>query len=311
MVKTYYMLTKPGIILGNVITTAGGFALASKGHFDVGLFLLTMLGLSFVIASAGVFNNYIDRAMDAKMERTKNRAFPLGLVSVPTALIYGTILGILGISLLYLFTNPLTVLVTFTGFFVYLVLYAFLKYRSFYGTIVGSIAGGVPPLVGYCAVSNRLDEGALLIFMILVLWQMPHFFAIAIYRYDDYAAVKIPVLPVEKGVYVTKWHMVFYIVAFFFKTLLLTFIGFKGYMLAMVAVFMGLTWLGLCIQGFNIESSQDQKWGKLMFRYSLAVIMGIFLIIPFDLKTETGARHMDLYGHAWTGMDLHGHSRNP
>lgn len=280
--KTYYMLTKPGIILGNVITTASGFALASQGHFALALFFATMIGLSFIIASAGVFNNYIDRAIDAKMARTKNRALATGAISIPKALIFGSILGLAGTVTLSLVTNLLTVLVALTGFAIYLVLYAFMKYRSFYGTLVGSLAGGVPPVVGYCAVSNRLDEGALLLFLILVLWQMPHFFAIAIYRLEDYASVSIPVLPVVKGMYITKVHMLFYILAFIATSLLLTLAGYTGYIYLGVAALLGLLWLGLCIRGFNVESSGDKLWARQMFRYSLVVIMGICLTIPFD-----------------------------
>lgn len=283
MMKTYYMLTKPGIIMGNVITTAGGFALASKGHIDYVLFLLTMLGLGLVIASAGVFNNYIDRAMDAKMSRTKDRALAKGLISVQNALLFGSLLGITGLLTLYLYTNLLTVLVALTGFLVYLILYAFLKYRSFYGTIVGSIAGGVPPIVGYCAVSNSLDEGAVILFLILVLWQMPHFFAIAIYHYDDYAAVSIPVLPIVKGMLITKIHMVLYIIAFILTSLLLTITGYTGNVYAVVSTILGLTWLALCMYGFNVEPADDKQWAHQMFRYSLVVIMGICLIIPFDV----------------------------
>lgn len=281
MIKTYYMLTKPGIILGNVITTAGGFALASKGHIQYSLFLITLVGLAFVIASAGVFNNYIDRAMDAKMARTKNRALPKGLVSLRNALLFANFLALIGISVLAIYTNLLTVFVALLGFFVYLVLYAFLKYRSFYGTIIGSIAGGVPPVVGYCAVSNSVDAGAFILFMIVVLWQMPHFYAIAIYRFDDYAAASIPVLPIEKGMYITKIHMALYIVAFIMTTLMLTLTDYMGYMYGAVAALLGLAWLALCLNGFRIDN--DKLWARKMFLYSLMVIMGLCITIPFDV----------------------------
>lgn len=281
VMKTYYMLTKPGIILGNIITTAGGFALASKGHIDYWLFLATLLGLGLVIASAGVFNNYIDRESDAKMDRTKNRAIPRGLISHRNALLFGNFLVLAGVLILAFYTNLLTVCVALTGFFVYLVLYAFLKYRSFYGTIVGSIAGGIPPVVGYCAVSNHFDAGAFLLFMIVVLWQMPHFYAIAIYRFDDYAAASIPVLPVEKGMYRTKIHMVLYIVAFIITALMLTITDYMGYIYGIVAALLGLAWLGLCLNGFSIEN--DKLWARKMFVYSLVVIMGLCLTIPFDV----------------------------
>ncbi|MGZ3732177.1 MAG: heme o synthase [Parachlamydiaceae bacterium] len=278
--KTYYMLTKPGIILGNIVTTAAGFVLASKGHVDFLLFLETLLGLAFVIASAGVFNNYIDRAMDAKMERTKNRAFVKKSVNPRSALQFGSFLGMLGMGILAIFTNPLTVFVAFLGFFVYLVLYAFLKYRSFYGTLVGSIAGAVPPVVGYCAVSNRFDTGAFLLFLILVLWQMPHFYAIAIYRIKDYAAASIPVLPIAKGIDVTKREMALYIVAFTATTLLLTMTGYTGYFYLGSALLLGGTWLGLCFKGF--KQSNDTLWAKNMFVCSLVVIMALCVTMAFD-----------------------------
>lgn len=280
MLKTYYMLTKPGIIMGNVVTMAAGFALASKGNLDVLLFIETLLGLGFVIASAGVFNSYLDRSADAKMDRTKNRPFVQGIISTQGALLFGTFLGIMGIAILALFTNLLTVLVAFVGFFVYLVLYAFWKYRSFYGTIIGSVAGAVPPVVGYCAVSNQLDMAALLLFFILLLWQMPHFFAIAIYHIKDYTAAAIPVLPIQKGIPITKVHMVLYIVAFTLTAFMLTVLGYTGQIYLMTAAVLGLSWLVLCLYGFN--SSNDTQWARKMFVYSLVVIMTLCLTIALD-----------------------------
>lgn len=275
------MLTKPGIILGNIITTASGFALASRGHIDFSLFLITLIGLGFVIASAGVFNNYIDRKMDAKMERTKNRALPKGLITPQKALIFASLLGVIGLVVLS-YTNLLTVFVALTGFFVYLVLYAFMKYRSFYGTLIGSIAGAVPPVVGYCAVSDHFDTAALLLFVIVVLWQMPHFFSIAIYRIDDYAAASIPVLPIEKGMYTTKVHMLLYIIVFMMTTLLLTLSGYTGYLYALVAILLSLSWMALCLRGFTVNN--DKRWARKMFVCSLVVIMGLCITIPFDIQ---------------------------
>lgn len=282
MIKTYYMLTKPGIIFGNIVTTAAGFALASKGRIDFLLFFQTLLGLALIIASAGVFNNYIDRAMDAKMDRTKNRALVTGSISTTSALLFGLILSLSGILILGFYTNPLTVFVALTGLFVYLVLYAICKYRTFYGTIVGSIAGAVPPVVGYCAVSNNFDQGAFILFMIIVLWQMPHFFAIAMYRYDDYSAASIPVLPITKGIYATKIHMVLYILAFIGTAVMLTIKGYTGNVYLVVAALLGISWLGLCIYGFTIDN--NKAWARQMFIYSLVVIMGLCIAIPFDVR---------------------------
>ena len=117
-------------------------------------------------------------------------------------------LGLLGNFILFLYTNLLTVVVADIGFFVYVVLYSFWKCHTIYGTAIGSIAGAIPPVVGYCAVSNHFDIGALILFIMLVLWQMPHFFSIAMYHFNDYKAAEIPVLPVKKGALRTKIHMV-------------------------------------------------------------------------------------------------------
>lgn len=277
------MLTKPGIILGNIITTLGGFALASRGQIDFVLLLYTLLGLGLIIASAGVFNSYIDRFADAKMERTKNRPLVRGEISNQKALLFGTFLGLVGVFVLALKTNPLTVFVALSGFSIYLILYAFMKYHSFYGTLVGSLAGAVPPVVGYCAVSNTFDAGAVLIFLMLVLWQMPHFYAIAIYRQEDYAAASIPVLPIVKGMEATKIQIVFYVVLFIIASVLFTPMGMMGSLYGIAAALLGMAWLALSIWGFFIPKGKDKRWAFQMFSFSLVVILGLCLIIPFDV----------------------------
>lgn len=279
LTRTYCLLTKPGIIFGNVITTVGGFTLASKGKFNFWLFLATIIGLSLVIASACVFNNYIDRDLDKKMSRTKNRALALGLISEQRAIIFAIFLGLTGTLLLFLFTNLLTVSIALFGFFVYVILYSFSKYHSIHGTLIGSIAGAVPPVVGYCAVSNRFDLGALILFAMIALWQMPHFFAIAIYRLEDYAAASIPVLPIKKGIQVTKFHMMLYIAAFIAVSFLLTMFGYTGFSFLIVAAFLGFSWLGLSIKGFRCKD--DKLWARKMFLFSLIIVMGLCIAIPF------------------------------
>lgn len=281
MIKTYYLLTKPGILFGNAITTTAGFLLASKGHIDIFLFLITLIGLSGVIASACVLNNYIDRVSDGKMIRTKNRALAKGLITGQNAIVFSLVLGFAGILILGLYTNLLAVLVAATGFFVYVVLYSFSKYLTTLGTVIGSIAGAVPPVVGYTAVSNSLDLGAAIFFLILVLWQMPHFFAIALYRLDDYTAADIPVLPVKKGITVTKIQMLLYIIAFTLAASLLTFYGYTGYTYLLITLLLSITWLWMSIQGFKTEN--DTLWARKMFLFSLIVITGISLAIPLDV----------------------------
>jgi heme o synthase len=280
----YYLLTKPGIILGNLVTVAAGFLLASEGRLHFWLFFATLIGLAFIMASACVFNNYIDRQIDKRMERTKNRPLVTGLISGPNAIIFAIFLGFIGNLILFLYTNLLTVAVAGIGFFVYVVLYSLWKCRTIYGTAIGSIAGAVPPVVGYCAVSNHFDVGALILFAMMVLWQMPHFFSIAMYHFEDYVSAGIPVLPVKKGIMRTKIHMVLYITGFLLVATMLTFFNYTGYIYLIVTLSMGATWLGLCLQGFKSEN--DQVWGKHMFRLSLLLIIAICMVIPFDIYTS-------------------------
>lgn len=240
-----------------------------------------LFGISFVIASACVFNNYIDRDIDDKMERTKNRALVKHLISGRNALVYAIFLGLIGVLFLGLYTNLLTLFLALTGFFFYVVMYGIWKRRSIYGTLVGSISGAVPPVVGYCAVSNRFDLGAVILFLILVFWQMPHFYAIAIFRLKDYAAASIPVLPVKKGILVTKIHMLFYIVAFIFATGMLPFLGFTGYRYLVVVTLLGLGWIGMAIKGFR--TGNNKVWARKMFVFSLVIIVLLCLMISVDV----------------------------
>ncbi len=277
----YYLLTKPGIVVGNLVTVAAGFLLASGGNLHFSLFCATLIGLALVMASACVFNNYIDRPIDQKMKRTQNRALVQELISGRSALLFATLLGLLGLTTLLYYTNVLTVAIATVGFFVYVILYSMWKCRTIYGTAIGSIAGAIPPVVGYCAVSNRFDMGAAILFAIMVLWQMPHFFSIAMYHFEDYKAAAIPVLPIKKGSYKTKKHMVVYIIAFTFATLLLTLFHYTGYIYLTVAALLGCAWLVFCLKGF--KSTNEQIWARDMFRLSLVIITVLSFLIPFNL----------------------------
>ncbi|MBS0621064.1 MAG: protoheme IX farnesyltransferase [Verrucomicrobia bacterium] len=271
----YYALTKPGIVIGNLITTVAGFLLACKGGFNPWLFIATALGLAFVMGSACVCNNFIDRHADEKMARTKNRPLPSGRISGTHALIFATLLGSTGAWILFAYTSILAGCIALFGFFFYVAMYSFWKYRSVYGTLVGSISGAVPPVVGYTAVSQQLDLGALILFAILVLWQMPHFYSIAVYRHDDYKAASIPVLPVKKGMRVTKVHMFLYIIAYLIAISLLTFFGYAGYAYLTVGLLTGILWLHLCLKGFKTQD--DILWARQMFRFSLIVVTAVSL----------------------------------
>ncbi len=270
--KTYYYLTKPGIIYGNDLSAVAGFMLgAHRFGFRFSWLLATLVGMSLVIAAACVFNNYIDRDIDRYMTRTKKRALVTKQISVQSALSYGVVLGLTGFAILAVFTNLLTVIVGLVGFADYVALYGLSKRHSVHGTLIGSVAGAMPIVAGYTAVSNRFDGAAWLLFLAMISWQMPHFYAIAIRRLDEYKAAGLPVLPVKKGSKAAKTQIVFYVIVFMITSLLLSFFGYTGIFYAIVAAAVGLYWLYTSVQGFNVTN--NTLWARKMFLLSLVVLL--------------------------------------
>ncbi|MBP8126126.1 MAG: heme o synthase [Aeromonadaceae bacterium] len=282
MLKRYLLVTKPGIIFGNLISVVGGFFLASKGSLELDIFLATLVGVSLVIASGCVFNNYIDRDIDCLMERTRDRVLVQGLIGPRASLGYATGLGVVGVALLY-WVNPLSAALGGLGFVVYVGLYTlWLKRRSVYGTLVGSLSGATPPVIGYCAVSNEFDSGALILLLIFSLWQMPHSYAIAIFRFKDYQAAAIPVLPVKKGIALTKSHILRYIMAFALATVMLTFSGHAGLFYFTVATLVSLIWLVMAWKGFQV--TDDRVWARQLFIFSIVAITSLSLMMSVDVQ---------------------------
>lgn len=266
--KKLIALVKPGIIFGNIITLSGGYFLAGDTLFSWSVFLSALLGMAFVIGSGCVLNNYIDRDIDRLMRRTQKRPSACGLVSLRFALIYALILGIVGFSLLYVGTNLLTVLIAFIGLFTYVVAYSlWFKRSSRFGTIIGAISGAVPPVIGYTAVADQFNSVAIILFIILFCWQMPHFYAIAIYRRKDYEAAAIPVLPLCRSIWYTKVNMLFFVVLYVTATLLLNVIGIAGNLYFIVALLTGSIWILMSIRGFYTINTA--KWARRMFLFSV------------------------------------------
>jgi protoheme IX farnesyltransferase len=304
MLRDYYSLTKSGLVYGNLIPVIGGFAVAARTsgaagvNFAASTLILTLaatlIGIALVMASGCVFNNVIDRDVDAEMARTKNRPLVEGRILPAKALAFGIALGIIGFATLALWTNWLTVAVAAAGWIAYVILYSlWAKRKTVYGTAIGSIAGAMPPVVGYAAAAGRLDLGATLLFVILALWQMPHFFAIGIYRQPDYAAAGIPILPVKRGLRTTKITMAIYIALFTIATILLFTFGYAGTFYLIVAIILGLAWLVCSLLGFKIpdgangisinenDIKKNARWARQMFFTSLVVLVGVFVSMIF------------------------------
>ena len=280
MIKTYYTLAKPGIIYGNVLVAAGGFWLASGRHVHLLLFGAMVFGLALIIGSACVFNNYMDRDIDRLMERTAKRSLVTGIVSPSSSLLYATALGVAGSVILLLFTNALTLALALLGHFFYVVVYGLTKRKTVYGTLIGSISGSLPPVVGYCAVTNHLDIVALLLFLLLVAWQMPHFYAIALYRKAEYAAAGIPVLPVVSGEATAKLHIIAYIGAYCGVAVLLMLYGPAKYLYLILTLGIGLFWMRTSFVALREPTSK--QGARKSFRVSLIAITAWCFTIPLD-----------------------------
>ena len=271
MIRNFISVTKPGIIMGNVITLSGGFFLASRGVINYWLLLATIVGISLIIACGCVINNYIDRDIDGLMKRTQKRVLVKGLISPRAIFIYAFCLGALGTGGLLFCTNILATLLALSGLFVYVVIYTMvLKRNSVLSTVVGSISGAIPPLVGYCAVTNHIDAGAIVLFIMLCLWQVPHSYAIAIFRFEDYVAAKIPVLPVKKNILVAKFHMLLFVFLFVVASVSLYYFGYVGRSYLAIALMLGLLWLFLSAKGFVVANTT--RWARQMFFLSILII---------------------------------------
>lgn len=272
----FLALVKIGIIKSNLITVFTGLWLAL--HFsgisflkNLDIVVLVLLGSALIIGGAGTLNNYIDRDIDHLMERTQARPTVTGKASATSVLLLGLLLVAVG-TILLAFTTWTAAAIGLFGVFAYVILYTFSKRKLVSNTIIGSISGAVPPLIGWAAVDANLNIIAWTLFLIMFIWQPPHFYALAMRRVEEYRKAGIPMLPVVKGFKRTKISMNFWIlllmpIPFFLKPL--------GLPLVVIAIVLNIGWLVLGLLGFKIKN--DDKWAKLMFIYSLNYLTILFV----------------------------------
>ncbi|MFC5451189.1 heme o synthase [Paenibacillus aestuarii] len=280
LTKVLFESIKIGIIKSNLIAMVAGLSMAMFIHkisfFDkIGNMMLALIGSVFVIGAAGIFNNLYDRDIDTVMERTKNRPTVSGIVNVWSGLFIGSWIALGGLIALYI-ASPLSALFGFLGLFIYVVPYTiWTKRRTVYNTEVGSLSGAMPPLIGWAAISpDILHPGAIALFALMVIWQMPHFYAIAIRRMEEYRAANIPMLPVVKGIRRTYVQMNIYLVALFLCSFL--FWSFNPY-IAVTNAILSLAWFILSISGYRRK--EEGKWARSMFIFSLNHITVLLVMI--------------------------------
>ena len=283
MIRGYLSITKPGIIIGNLISVAAGYFLAAKSEAADGLLLLyTLVGVAMVIASGCVVNNIFDRDIDLKMDRTRGRLLAQGDINIDHAFVFAIVLLLVGTGLLYRMANPLSAVMVLLGYVFYVFFYTmWYKRNSVYGTLVGSVSGAVPPLVGYLAVTNYISLEAVLLFALFSLWQMPHSYAIAMFRMQDYKNAGIPVLPVVSGIEKARKHMIAYVVAFNLVALGLFLLGNGGYEYLVVAAGVCFMWTQVTFK--KVTEDNYVEWSKAVFKVSLLVVMGISTVLGVEL----------------------------
>ena len=276
--RSYLQLIKPGITLSNTISGIAGFFLAaSVVGFSWTVLIGAVGGIALIIASACVMNNILDRDIDKRMKRTAKRDVASGVISIPKALSFGIALGLIGFGLLFFLTNVLTVVLGIVAYVWYVAIYGLAKRTTVYSTLIGGVAGALPPVAGYTALTGNIDIAAVLLFLILFFWQMPHFYAIAMFRQSDYASANLPVWSVKYGMKSSKLQILLFTIIFAIVFALPTFYGYTGVTYLVGSLALSAYWL---FKGVSLYKKVDDiKWARQMFGVSLLVMLSMSLLI--------------------------------
>ncbi|PWI58302.1 protoheme IX farnesyltransferase [Sulfoacidibacillus thermotolerans] len=283
VLRDYVNVVKPGITMSNMMTTFTGLWLAAHGRPTLELTIVTLVGSGLVVMSGCSFNNYMDRDIDQYMARTQDRPLPNSRIPAWSVLLLGTVLGILGVSMLGVLANTLSAIMALIGLFFYVIIYTGLTKRTTtLSTVIGGVSGAMPPLIGWTAVTGSLGMAGWLLFIFMFLWQPPHFLALAMRRVKDYASAGIPLLPVLYGFAPTKRQIVVWTAALVPASLLLTAIHAEGLVYFFTALVFGGIWLAKGVKGF--WAKDDIAWATDMFRFSLIYLMVLSIVMIINVQ---------------------------
>lgn len=279
--KDYLELTKPKVVLLMLQTAVVGMLLASPPNEPPWKALtLGLIGIAFAAGSAAIINHLVDKKIDLKMKRTQARPVATGKIEPSKALAFSFGLGLVGLSLLAIVFNPLSAWLTFFSLVGYAVVYTiFLKHSTPQNIVIGGLAGAAPPLLGWVTVTGTLDANALLLVLIIFAWTPPHFWALAVHRYDDYKNAKVPMLPVTHGIGFTKLNIVLYTILMVLSTLLPFVSGMCGWIYLISASILGAAFL---VFSLVMYKSQNPKYALYTFLYSIFYLMALFVSLLLD-----------------------------
>lgn len=276
----FYELTKPRMNFLVVVTTMVGYYMAAHGPADWLRVVYTLIGTALTAAGSSVFNQYIERSLDLRMNRTANRPLPGGRVKPIEALLYGIVLSILGVAILTLFVNALTAALGALTLLLYVFVYTPAKRRTSLCTIIGAVPGAIPPVMGFTAVQGVLTPQAMALFAILFFWQMPHFLAIAILYRDDYARGGFQMLPVvDKRLDMTGRQIILYSLSLVTVSLMPAILGMAG-----VIYFVAALLLGIAFTGFGVvcARSKTRADARQLFLASIVYLPALLAAMMID-----------------------------
>ena len=300
----FYRLTKPGILRLLVLTAFCTMLVAAKGMPPWSVVLWTLVGTAMVCGSANAFNMVWDRDIDPVMERTRNRPIPSGRIQPLHATIFAGLLGLSAVGVLAYFVNPLAALMGILGHAYYVLVYTmWLKRRTPHNIVIGGGAGAFPALIGWAAVAGGLSVTAWIIFAIVFLWTPPHFWSLALYKDVEYHKADVPMMPVVRGKYVTKFQMLLYTMMLLGATTLLAVVGMMGIVYLAASVVLGAGFAYCCIR---TAFDNTDRWAKRTFAYSivyLALLFGAMSVDSFHTQHFTEQRYL-------ASVQTHGASAN-
>jgi protoheme IX farnesyltransferase len=280
-ISDFLTLCKVKVVTLIMLTAVVGMFLSTSDLPPMHLVILASIGIALASSSAAVFNHVIDQKIDNEMARTHKRPLPEGKISSKTALIFGVTIGVIGIGILVIWVNMLTAVLTLLALIGYAVFYTmYLKRATPQNIVIGGAAGAAPPLLGWTSITNSIELGALLLFLIIFIWTPPHFWALAIHRQKEYAKVNIPMLPVTHGHYFTRIQILLYTILLLIITIIPYLVGMSGLIYLVGAMVLGLGFLYYAVQMLRLP--EDKQLPMKTFGYSINYLMILFIILLVD-----------------------------
>ncbi|MDE0955654.1 MAG: heme o synthase [Pseudomonadales bacterium] len=278
--RDYYEMCKPNVVLLMLLTSLVGMFMAIPGMVPWPIIIWGNLGIAMAAGSAAAVNHVIDRRIDGQMGRTSNRPVAKGKVKPLHALIFAAILAVIGLGILYVLVNPMTAWLTLASSIGYAFVYTgYLKRATPQNIVIGGLAGAMPPLLGWVAVTGTLDPNALLLVLIIYAWTPPHFWALAIHKRDEYAKVEIPMLPVTHGLEFTGLQILLYTVLLIISTMLPYVVGMSGFIYLVGVTLLNIRFLYWALRLYR---GAYEKAAMKTFWYSIIYLMLLFVLLLVD-----------------------------